>query len=440
MRKQLSFAILATLAMGSANATIARLKALGMNETDMEGSYYINDSRNIFLNSANINNYADSLVLEWGSNGNVSGQENTSTNTDAAPKAQGGFLRKNGNYVYGLYVGNESNTSSMIRMVSSSAWAANGTDNNSPADGRLLDTADNQMDFFFGGDNGIKWGTNVVYTKSKDDSDKSKDHGYAVRLGAIASNWSGFANINLGAKAEKTVAATSVKDTTAVTQKFEGKLGLHVGGNYNLGHGKLYGFYKAFDWEQTDSAATTSGFSDAGSLGLNGRGQNGKVKAGFSSYALGYGCEHKDGAGTWFGNFEYRVKDIEVKFNNKAEANNKFVPFTVGYEYAATSWLTLRGSVTQKVWSQMTNKNYSSLNYYANQLAIQEFGADTNGKKTTMTNTTDVAAGATLNFKSLTVDGMIGTSGTNGTNSTTGDKGVLALDRLMARVGMTYNF
>lgn len=43
------------LASTSVFASQARLLALGMNETDNEGMYYISDARNIFLNPAYIN-------------------------------------------------------------------------------------------------------------------------------------------------------------------------------------------------------------------------------------------------------------------------------------------------------------------------------------------------------------------------------------------------
>ena len=69
MKKLLSIALLMALISPQAFATKARLIALGMDELDNEGSYYIEDSRNIFLNAANVNDYADTVIFEWGEDG-----------------------------------------------------------------------------------------------------------------------------------------------------------------------------------------------------------------------------------------------------------------------------------------------------------------------------------------------------------------------------------
>ena len=114
--------------MVPANATIARLQALGMDETDNEGSYYIEDNRNIFLNAGNIHKYADSLVMEWGDEGNNVPAAGTAsqlaTDEITNPKAKGGFLKSHGDWTYGLYLGNESNTSALLRALATGAAAA----------------------------------------------------------------------------------------------------------------------------------------------------------------------------------------------------------------------------------------------------------------------------------------------------------------------------
>jgi hypothetical protein len=89
-------------------------------------------------------------------------------------------------------------------------------------------------------------------------------------------------------------------------------------------------------------------------------------------------------------------------------------------EADATSWLTLRGSVSQDVVLN-TTKN-------------------TAGRKSTDTNSTNVNAGATLNFGNLKVDGVVGTTGSSRAATTASEQGVLATDNLMTRVGVTYKF
>jgi hypothetical protein len=99
------------------------------------------------------------------------------------------------------------------------------------------------------------------------------------------------------------------------------------------------------------------------------------------------------------------------------------LPVTIGMEAEATSWLTLRGSVTQNVI-----------------LNTEETAVLNVAKKKTQTNTTNVSAGATLNFGKLKVDGVIGTTGASRAAPTATEQGVLATDNLLTRVGVTYMF
>jgi len=435
-----------------ANATIARLKALGMNETDNEGSYYIQDNRNIFLNAAAINDFKDTLILEWGGNGADFGSASLQTDKDGNPKAKGGFLKSYGSGVYGVYLGNESNTASLLRGVGTGATSA---DNSLAASvggsglDQMLDGADNQIDLFYGQSSSIgDWGVNFVYAEGKNAANRARNIAHAVRLGLKNNGWQAFANISTGTKVNQV-------DSGSFHQ-FEGKLGFHLGGSYDVVKtekytGTVYGFAKKFDWEQTDSAGATGAavgtvvtnpaLGGLSGLSRNNRGQAGTADGGFLTYALGYGTTYKSGKGTLYTNIEYRHKEIEVKFTTKPEAKNVIVPVQVAYEYGATSWLTLRGSVSHNLMGYRENNNYGSLNLFGNVAAIQEFGADTGGKKVDISNSTDVRAGATLKLGKVDIDGLIGVGGSTGTvTADPTERGVLDMDRLLARVGMTYSF
>jgi poly-gamma-glutamate capsule biosynthesis protein CapA/YwtB (metallophosphatase superfamily) len=106
MKKQLivalGLAVLATPAMASK----ARLQALG---EDTFGSFYINDNRNIFLNAAHVNNHKDFVTFETGST-IADGADDSA----AAPRPEGGVFFGQGNLVYGVQLGNESNTSNLV--------------------------------------------------------------------------------------------------------------------------------------------------------------------------------------------------------------------------------------------------------------------------------------------------------------------------------------
>lgn len=416
MKKLLSMALLMALISPQAFATKARLLALGMDELDNEGSYYIEDSRNIFLNAANVNDYADIAIFEWGDNGYfpTAGSNNNdyaSYDTDANPKAQGGFLKSHGEFVYGLYLGNESNTSSLLKILST-AQGASLADN-------FLDTSDNQVDFFLGSNfNGVDWGLNLIYTKSEFESIDSEDQGYGVRLGAKTDKWNFFLNSSLSGESKKPF--NSGNDT----QEFDGSIGLHVGGGYDISNeGRVYGYVKNFGWDQKDSQRAKDVNKD--------------VEGSFTTYSAGYGhtVEHENG--TLFTDIHFRKREIEVEFDDAAKVDELVVPVTIGYEAAATSWLTLRGSVRHNLYGATKNNNYSSLNQVIGGLAGKIFGADTGGKKSTIRNSTTVNTGASLTFGDLIVDGVIGTT-INGIDRE--NSGSLSLDEALARVGATYSF
>jgi hypothetical protein len=451
-----ALAVLMVGSMISTNATIARLKALGMAETDNEGSYFIKDDRNIFLNVANIHDHADTMILEWGGNGNTFGSASLATDTDASPKAKGGFLKSHGDYVYGVYLGNESNTSALLRGVATGAYSSQYAI--TQAGDTMLDGADNQVDLFFGGKTGMgNWAVNFVWTSDSEQANRARDIAHAVRFGFKTEKWDVFANISTRNKAQQvdTLAAGTGQNTGfaggEAFHQFDGNLGIHIGGGYDISNeGRIYGLFKKFSWDQTDSLGQTSGLTTtqlpAAQFGqaTNGRGQAGTVEGGFTTYALGYGHQKNFGKSTLFTSVEFRSKTIEASFTAKAEAENVIAPLMVGYEHNTTSWLTLRGSITQNLYGYRKNNNYSSLGYIGAVAAIQEFGADTGGKKVTLTNSTDVAAGASLNFGKLTIDGFIGTTARsrNPASAAAGrtEQGILSTDNLLTRVGMTYNF
>lgn len=453
----------------SAFASQARLLALGMNETDNEGSYHISDSRNIFLNPAYINVYSDYAIFEWGSAGQnakagATDSAATISNNTSSPKAQGGVFKKYGDFVYGLYFGNESNTSALLRVAGSSAISALNarTGGATSAVSKMLQTTDNQLDIFFGGDNGLKWAVNPVIAIGKEESRSSKDSAFSVRGGVLASNWDAHLNLSLRSASEATDAVTlplgSVVAATNVSQEFKGKLGLHAGGSYALaGNHRVFGYVKHYGWEQTDSynayaALDTNSNTNSGGA-LNGvGGQNGTVKGDFTSYYLGWGSSTDiNSSDKLFYSVAAKKTDINLNFVNKSEVRHLVIPLTLGYEAKATDWLTLRGSVVQNLWGVRDNKNVNNysgatgtrLNRIASSLISNIYGGS---GKSTIANSTAVNAGASLVFGNVTVDGLIGTTDTAGnsvvsaTNSNAPKVGLLSFSNLETSVAVTYKF
>lgn len=447
------FALMLTLGLittHTAQASQARLLALGMDKLDNEGSYYIDDPRNIFLNAANAYDYGNMAFFEWGDNGRVLGGPSAgeaSIWSEVDPKAQGGFLQRVGDYVFGLYYGNESNTASFLRIAATSNAAALNGFTGAPAslNPLMLPTADNQLDLFLAGRTAtdLRWGVNLVYLNNEDKSDdlEQTDKAGAIRLGLKSDRWQAHANISFMNEAKNTVDADSALFTgdDKLIQEFDGKLGLHLGGSYDLnGRDTLYAYVKTFKWDQKDSYEDYDSFATA----IEDRvGKEGTNKGEFTQFNLGWGHEHQmDNGGTYFVNVFFRKTDVELNLAEKIEVSQTRVPVTFGYEYAATQWLTLRGSITQTVYGKRDNKNFDSANIIlagaGGQPGLLESTFGPEGKGSLM-NTTEVRAGASLVFGNLHIDGLLGIE-KDGNNVVRSDK--LNINNLLSTVAVTYSF
>lgn len=438
----------------SAFATEARLLGMGMKETDNEGLYYIQDGRNIFQNPANINLFSNQVVMEYGKYGKTLSASGTRVTLDdnARPKAQGGFFKRYGDMNYGLYVGNESNTSSFLRIVgTSAASAANGTLVAAGASAsKQLQTADNQLDFFIGGDQGYKWAANLIYANGKDDTSTSTDNAISTRFGVIGSNWDAHLNVSLAStsKSTDTIAVNDLASgshaadvaSTSISQEFKGKLGVQVGGSYLLNKSlRVFGYVKRFSWEQTDSFSYTA--SQRAVLG----GQNGTISGDFTSTYVGIAKDYTvNNSDKLITTFHVKETDVNLGFTNKGEVRHFVAPITLAYEANVNEWLTLRGSIIQNIYGMKHNRNLNNLNLVARSVIKATYGD--NGRAT-LANSNEVNAGATLKFGQLSIDGVISTTDANRaaidtttTYPASTKHGVLALDNLLTRVGMTYKF
>ncbi|MCE3013843.1 MAG: hypothetical protein LW878_12325 [Proteobacteria bacterium] len=386
MKKQLVLVTGLAVLAAPAFASKARLQALGESTT---GSQYINDNRNIFLNAAHVNNHKDLVTFETGASSQV-------TDGAATPRAEGGYFFSNGNMVYGVQLGQQSDTAHALRVA-----GLNST---------TTDVAEkNTVDLFVGGDAGVKWGASLLYASSEDKrttataaaaTDAKENNSMRARLGASQGNWDAFANISL---------TNEVKLVNG--DKFEGNLGYQLGGSYMLNSYSLIANYSSFTADGTVSGD--------------------KKEVSLEQMEVGVGRATKLNDKTQlFTKITYRSTTAENKRvtaagngNNLSVKKNEStaIPVVIGLEHDAASWLTLRGSVGQNV--------------FINEVKGAEKNSDTS--------TTVVNAGATLKFGDLSVDGVIGnsTAGTDGaTTLSENTNGTIRLDTLMSRVSMTYRF
>lgn len=407
-----------------AHASKARLQALG---EDKDGSYYVSDYRNVYINPSELNNMGNKVFMEWGAAGKSisAGAGRASLDTDSRTKAQGGMMYQLSNgLTTGVILGDETDVAALTRILSS-----NGSSD-------FMQTADNVVDLFVAGKGSVNWGANLLYTNSKSEATGSRyeQNSYAARLGASQGAWNAHALIALGAKAD-------APDLTGAPS-YKGKLGLRAGGGYDLNNmNKAFGMYESYSWDQTVSSATRRGSFNKGFVGV---GHTNKVTE----------------SSTLFAKAQAELTNIKLEKNSVATTEAKItrlaVPVTFGFEHQATDWLVLRGSVSQNLYGTVKDSGLGATGNFAaglgptiRGLAAAKYGSSTtgNGGKKSISNSTTVNAGMTLKFGKLELDGNIGTTDSargatdTATTSVTETKhGVLALDNLMTRVGMTYNF
>jgi hypothetical protein len=341
--------VIAGLAVLSTNAfaSKARMQALGQGNV----SYYISDSRSVFLNPAAINENKNYIVAEWGT-------------AAAATRSEGGFFREQGSFNYGLYLGNNSNAAGSTHGTNYSAQA-------------------NAADLFIGGDMGMKWGAKFHMASQKDESALTgtvarKNDAMGIGLGVVHGDIEGYANIDLN---DKSVGQTT--SAAADESKFSGSM--QVGGSYKLTGWTLFGDYASSKLEETGQA-------------------QGAVTR--STLVVGAGRVHELTNGARLvTDASYSLLTVK---DNAGSVKTTRLPVTLGVEADATSWLVLRGSVAQSLTG----------------------GRKAADGKVTSTDTNVVAAGASLNFGKLKLDGTV-------TNENTGE---LRLDTLMSNVSMSYSF
>lgn len=312
MKKQLVVALGLAVLATPAFATKARLEAFG---EDNFGSYYINDNRNYFLNPAYINNHKDLVTYEFGRSGTGAASAQDSTQD---PKAEGGFTKGHGNFVYGLHFGNSTPSAGIVRSL---------VGNNNLQER-------NPWDFFIGGDAGMKWGANVTYEAfdgGANAANRVASNAIRTRLGIIAGDVDAFAHISLKGDA---------KDFQG--NEIEGKASYFVGASTLLNNYRLFVDYKHIAGDYT-STLTTGGQSESWK---------------FNEIRLGAGrVEKLNDRANLFAKVSIERRMVEddgaatLQAAGAGELTRYILPLNVGLEYDATSWLQLRASVSQYVWS-----------------------------------------------------------------------------------------
>jgi len=371
-------------------ASRARLESLGENAN---GSYYINDSRDIFLNPAAISMYKKKMFFEMGTSG-------AAVDAFNAPKAEGGFTNTFGDFTYGLYLGKTSN-----RALAGVAQAN--------TFGAAVTAPDHAFDFFFGGENGVKWGADVFYAGAYDKVNSASINTASmlgIRLGATINN-----NINVFT----TLGLTNDEkhDTTVATStnEIKGKLSVDLGATYSMDDMTYLAKFTSFGSDVTLGGATVTTVSTA-----------------TTAFGLGAGWKHEASKSvTVYSRVQADMQKDTVTSATAGPAANTThsmynIPVILAAEAQATSWLTFRASISHSLIGQtvLTTNEIKSLD-----------------------GLTAVAMGFGLNFGDLTIDGLAGQSVATAGSMTESSQGTAQSgnlaglgDQLMGRLALTYNF
>jgi hypothetical protein len=355
MKKLLVLAAV-TLASTSAFATKARLSSLS-------DSRHLVDTQTIFVNPADLN-----LMGTWATF--ETGPTNTYT-ANPQPSAEGGFARANGDQRWGFYVGH-TGVATTVRQQSTVAFPIE----------------NNPINLFYATKAGeIGWGLGLNYSNNDSkDATNGKQSAMGLAAGMRMGAWD--ASLDLGLTDTAQIGAAGAET------KWTGKSSADLRAGYTMDAWYFYGGYAMGGGKSENAGTTTHDIEN-------------------SNIVLGAVNSTKVDGGEFFWGVAYSMDTKNDKQANKVEETN--LPFTMGIEADAASWLVLRGSVTQTVL--LSSSKTTPVGGAA-------------GETATLANNTKVSAGAGIKFNKFMLDASLAgqTNGQiNGNN-------------LLANAGLTYNF
>lgn len=361
MKKLLVIAIV--LASSAAFATRARLNALG-------NAPHIDDAASVYTNPADIFNIADSLTIE-------SGDQNVVPGAGAAVDGAEALLIKSaGDAKWALSLGHDD-----ARSFAQRSAAASGT--------FAVIAQQNPIELTYGMKTGdMAWAGTLVYSSFNNKTTEVKESTMGLKFGVNASAWDVAVDLGLTDKWE-TSAATN--------DEFKGKSNIVVRGGYWLSSDMyVHGLLGMTGYEATDGGAAA-----------------GEVKS--TDIEIGAINTMKNDGNEFFWGASL-ASSTEKDDTADTKDSSLMVPFIIGVEANAASWLTVRGSIEQNVIIQDEKS---------------ETGSTTTTDLAPGANSTIFAAGAGLKLGKLSLDGSILTGASNQNIDSA---------NLLGTVGMTYSF
>jgi len=359
--KKLLLVVIA-LATASAHATKARLTALNQ---DTNGSFYIIDTRNIFLNPAQLSVMKDYLDFEWGK------QSRDGTDSDLADN-EGGFALSVGAGKLAVQLGRVGDFDNMVREINGHmtdlATVLTGA-NNHVAEGQ------NNVDVIYSGKAGgdMSWGAGIAIERSKNtilNTGRQQDvQAFDVRGGVHADKWEGFGSLILGGH--------SRTDLGTGQGKLDESFGLHLGGGWQ------------FNNDMRAFAHVTYDQYDASIPNVDYNGKRLSIDGGVAYTRSLEGDAHM------FATAELYYLDHSDLSQTTGVDDEKYqlfqLPLTLGVEADATSWARFRASVRQPI---LIGQGHNTMGATAND----------NNKYENAPNETSVAAGVGMSAQKFNFD------------------------------------
>ena len=253
---------------------------------------------------------------------------------------------------------------------------------------------DGRVDLFLGGNAGFSWGVRANYASSTDETQgllKSHD-AYGFGIGITVSDLEFFANLDLKDTSRGAVDANDV---------FDSRIGIDLGFIGPFGDFVFFANYKLKGFEEL---SVTS---------------KGDYKKSEYTVAIGQVTEVDSKTRIYV---DLKVQKVDESYSVTSSLpvtpfsyDGLYFPIAIALENKTLDWLQLRGSISQDLGG----------------------GKDVSGKRISQLNSTNVNFGASLIFSGLRIDGLLGTTGRADNDS---KEGVLSLESLMTRVGVSYSF
>jgi hypothetical protein len=361
------------IALVATNAFASRARVISLSS-----SPHITDTQSIYSNPAKMFLMGDFVNLESGAQ---------ATATEGA-NAEGMLVRSMGDAKAGLSLGHKSENASVFGLR-----ALMGAD--------FIDQQ-NPIELSCGMKSGdMTWAGTLVYSnynKKAPTGSEEKESSAGVRLGALMGAWDFAAGIGLMNTAEDKAANKKLKGTMGLSLYAGNRMDdLYTFGEIVLAGAKLENATSGAELAKLEQTTVTLGVVDS-------------VKKDGNEFFYGASLVHQ------------KEEDTNVRTANaESETTSLDLPVVVGLEAEATSWLTLRGSLTQTVLLD-------------NQKRENNTAGTTTIETAPGTNSTVAAVGAGLKFNKVTIDGSFEKlTGTGATQKLNGNE-------LLTTVGLTYMF